>query len=83
MIIKILFLTLRSVYYLLSPFMNLHLALYLLSLPVNINYHASGRKTSLNLAGISDQWGNVVTGRELTRRKAGREAFSFTCPLIT
>ncbi len=33
--------------------------------------------------GGSDQWGNIVTGTELIRRKGGGEAFAFTCPLIT
>jgi len=33
--------------------------------------------------GGSDQWGNIVTGTELIRRKDGGEAFAFTCPLIT
>lgn len=33
--------------------------------------------------GGSDQWGNIVTGTELIRRKAGGEAFAFTCPLVT
>jgi len=32
--------------------------------------------------GGSDQWGNIVTGTELIRRKAGQQAFAFTCPLI-
>jgi tyrosyl-tRNA synthetase len=32
--------------------------------------------------GGSDQWGNITTGSELIRRKAGGEAFGFTCPLI-
>ncbi|MBK8610303.1 MAG: tyrosine--tRNA ligase [Chitinophagaceae bacterium] len=32
--------------------------------------------------GGSDQWGNIVTGTELIRRKCGGEAFAFTCPLI-
>ncbi len=32
--------------------------------------------------GGSDQWGNIVTGTELIRRKASGEAFAFTCPLI-
>ena len=32
--------------------------------------------------GGSDQWGNIVTGTELIRRKMGGEAFAFTCPLI-
>ena len=33
--------------------------------------------------GGSDQWGNIVTGTELIRRKDSGEAFAFTCPLIT
>jgi tyrosyl-tRNA synthetase len=32
--------------------------------------------------GGSDQWGNIVTGTELIRRKAGGEAFALTTPLI-
>jgi tyrosyl-tRNA synthetase len=32
--------------------------------------------------GGSDQWGNIVTGTELIRRKAGGEAFAFTAPLL-
>ncbi len=33
--------------------------------------------------GGSDQWGNIVTGTELIRKKGGGDAFAFTCPLIT
>jgi tyrosyl-tRNA synthetase len=33
--------------------------------------------------GGSDQWGNIVTGTELIRKKDSGEAFAFTCPLIT
>ena len=33
--------------------------------------------------GGADQWGNIVTGTELIRRKAGNEAFAFTGPLVT
>lgn len=33
--------------------------------------------------GGSDQWGNIVTGTELIRRKEQGEAFALTCPLIT
>jgi tyrosyl-tRNA synthetase len=33
--------------------------------------------------GGADQWGNIVTGTELIRRKGGGEAFAMTCPLIT
>jgi len=33
--------------------------------------------------GGSDQWGNIVTGTELIRRKDGGEAYALTCPLVT
>jgi len=33
--------------------------------------------------GGSDQWGNIVTGTELIRRKKSGEAYALTCPLIT
>ncbi len=33
--------------------------------------------------GGADQWGNMVTGTELIRRKGGGDAFAFTCPLVT
>jgi len=33
--------------------------------------------------GGSDQWGNIVTGTELIRRKSGGEAFALTTKLIT
>ncbi len=33
--------------------------------------------------GGSDQWGNIITGTELIRRKTGGEAFALTTPLIT
>lgn len=32
--------------------------------------------------GGSDQWGNIVSGTELIRRKAGGEAYALTTPLI-
>jgi len=37
---------------------------------------------SLQMGG-SDQWGNIVTGTELIRRKTGGEAYAMTSPLIT
>jgi tyrosyl-tRNA synthetase len=43
-------------------------------------YQNKGAKLQM---GGSDQWGNITTGTELIRRKAGGEAFAFTCPLIT
>ncbi len=33
--------------------------------------------------GGSDQWGNITTGTELVRRKAGGKAFALTTPLVT
>ena len=40
------------------------------------------RNCKLQMGG-SDQWGNILTGTELIRRKEGGEAFAFTCPLLT
>lgn len=40
------------------------------------------KKVRLQMGG-SDQWGNIVTGTELIRRKLGGEAYALTCPLIT
>ena len=45
-------------------------------------YLYKNKNCKLQMGG-SDQWGNIVTGTELIRRKAGGEAFAFTCPLIT
>lgn len=42
----------------------------------------SNKNCRLQMGG-SDQWGNIVTGTELIRRKDGGEAFALTCPLIT
>ncbi len=33
--------------------------------------------------GGSDQWGNIITGTELIRRKTGKEVYALTCPLVT
>ncbi len=46
-------------------------------------YHLFTEKNCKLQMGGSDQWGNIVTGAELIRRKAGGTAFAFTCPLIT
>ena len=46
-------------------------------------YHLYTEKNCKLQMGGSDQWGNIVTGTELIRRKAGGEAFAFTCPLMT
>ena len=39
-------------------------------------------KCTLQMGG-SDQWGNIVTGSELIRRKSGAEVFGVTGPLLT
>ncbi len=43
-------------------------------------YHEYGCKFQL---GGSDQWGNILTGIELIRRKSAKEAYGITVPLIT
>ena len=45
-------------------------------------YLYSNKNCRLQMGG-SDQWGNIVTGTELIRRKDGGEAFALTCPLVT
>ncbi|OAV68322.1 Tyrosine--tRNA ligase [Bacteroidales bacterium Barb4] len=45
--------------------------------------HLYGQEGCRLQMGGSDQWGNITTGTELIRRKAGGEAFALTCPLIT
>jgi tyrosyl-tRNA synthetase len=46
-------------------------------------YHLYRHKNCKLQMGGSDQWGNIVTGTELIRRKDGGEAFALTCPLVT
>lgn len=46
-------------------------------------YHLNATKNCKIQMGGSDQWGNILTGTELIRRKGGTEAFALTCPLIT
>lgn len=45
-------------------------------------YHLYSEKSVKVQMGGSDQWGNIVTGTELIRKKNGGEAFAFTSPLI-
>jgi tyrosyl-tRNA synthetase len=45
-------------------------------------FHLYTAKNCKLQMGGSDQWGNIVTGTELVRRKANGEAFAFTCPLM-
>ena len=46
-------------------------------------YHLNQHSNCKMQMGGSDQWGNIVSGTELIRRKSGNEAFALTCPLIT
>lgn len=45
-------------------------------------YHLNKTKNCIVQLGGSDQWGNIVTGTELIRRKGGGEAYAVTTPLI-
>ena len=45
-------------------------------------YHLNQYKNCIVQLGGSDQWGNIVTGTELIRRKSGGTAFAVTTPLI-
>lgn len=40
------------------------------------------KQAKLQMGG-SDQWGNITTGTEFIRRKAGGEAYALTTPLVT
>lgn len=46
-------------------------------------YHLHKNNNVKLQMGGADQWGNIVTGTELIRRKGGSDAFAFTCKLIT
>jgi tyrosyl-tRNA synthetase len=46
-------------------------------------YHLYKEKNCKLQMGGSDQWGNIVTGTELIRRRDGGEAYALTCPLVT
>lgn len=45
-------------------------------------YYLNKNKNCILQLGGSDQWGNIVTGTELIRRKGGGEAYAVTTPLI-
>lgn len=46
-------------------------------------YHLWKEEDCMVQMGGSDQWGNIVTGTELIRKKGGGKAFALTAPLIT
>jgi len=45
-------------------------------------YYLNTEKNVKLQFGGADQWGNIVTGTELIRKKGGNEAYAFTCPLL-
>jgi tyrosyl-tRNA synthetase len=45
--------------------------------------HLSQNHNCVLQCGGSDQWGNIVSGAELTRKVHGKEVFGLTCPLLT
>ncbi len=55
---------------------------YMLLQALDFKYLHETRGVDLQVAG-SDQWGNITTGIELTRKTTGDEIYAFTMPLIT
>ncbi len=45
--------------------------------------HLNREKNCILQVGGADQWGNIVAGIDLIRRKESTEAYGFTCPLVT
>jgi tyrosyl-tRNA synthetase len=45
-------------------------------------YYLNTEKNVKLQFGGADQWGNIVTGTELIRKKGGNDAFAYTCPLL-
>ncbi len=45
--------------------------------------HLNKEHNCILQVGGADQWGNIVAGIDLIRRKESKEAFGFTCPLVT
>lgn len=46
-------------------------------------YHLNKKHDCVLQLGGSDQWGNIVTGVDLTRKAGGDEVFGLTTPLLT
>lgn len=55
---------------------------YMLLQAYDFYYLATHHNCLLQMGG-NDQWGNIVAGTELIRRKTGRSAFAITFPLLT
>ena len=46
-------------------------------------YHLYEKEKCILQMGGSDQWGNIISGVELIRKKTGKEVFGLTSPLLT
>jgi tyrosyl-tRNA synthetase len=55
---------------------------YMLLQAYDFYYLSQNYDCCLQMGG-SDQWGNIVAGIDLIRRKAGKEAYAITFPLLT
>ncbi|MGL5784658.1 MAG: tyrosine--tRNA ligase [Alphaproteobacteria bacterium] len=55
---------------------------YMLLQSYDFFHLAETHQCTLQLGG-SDQWGNIVSGVDFTRRRLSKEVFGLTCPLMT
>lgn len=55
---------------------------YMLLQSYDFFHLAQAHNCTLQLGG-SDQWGNIVSGVDFTRRRLSKEVFGLTCPLMT
>lgn len=55
---------------------------YMILQAYDFAYLSETRDISVQLGG-SDQWGNIVAGVDLTRRRSGKEVYGLTSPLVT
>jgi len=55
---------------------------YMIMQALDFLWLLENKDVTLQVAG-SDQWGNITAGVDLIRKKAGKEAFAFTMPLVT
>lgn len=55
---------------------------YMILQAYDFAYLSETQDITVQLGG-SDQWGNIVAGVDLTRRRSGREVYGLTSPLVT
>lgn len=55
---------------------------YMIMQALDFYYLHENKNCVMQVAG-QDQWGNITAGIELIRKKAGKEAYGFTMPLLT